>query len=166
MSTVRSIERAASDQKIILTIGADATAAQAAQLLGNHRVGVLVVVDDRQQVVGIVSERDIVAKVVGPCLDPRTAPVSQVMISQVVCCNMDTPVQQAQRLMARHRIRHLPIIEDGQCVGMVSSRDILLHELNQTRKIARRQCQVLNDLERQHPGITQLQRDAVGRVVV
>ena len=166
MSTVREVERKVAHQREILTISHDASAAQAAGILSRRCVGVLVVVDDRQQVVGILSERDIVAKVVAPGRDGQSTRVADVMVADVVRCHMDMPIEQAQQLMGRHRIRHLPVVEDGRCVGMLSSRDILHHELTATRELARRQCKILSDLERQHPGITQIQTDAVGRVVI
>jgi CBS domain-containing protein len=166
MTTVRSIERMATDQRVILTIQAGQSVSQAARLLGDHRVGALVVLNEAGELVGIISERDIVSKVVAPCRDLQTTPVAHAMTAPVISCRPDTPVEEAHRLMGQHHVRHLPVVENGRAVGMVSSRDILLHELTTTRELARRQSKVLTDLERQHPGITQLETDHVGRVVI
>jgi CBS domain-containing protein len=166
MSTVRQVERQAADRREVVTIAQDASAAQAATALTCHCVGVLVVLDDRQQVVGILSERDIVGKIVAVGRDGQSTLVREIMVPGVVDCHLDMPVEHAQQLMNRHHIRHLPVVEAGRCVGMLSSRDILHHELAATRELARRQCKILTDLERQHPGITQIQMDAVGRVVI
>ena len=86
------------------------------------------------------------------------------MTRKVVTCTMQTLVKQAEKMMARHGTRHLPILDDERLVGMVSSRDIMAHQLSTTRTLVRKQTQVLQDLETSYPGITQLQTDDGGRI--
>ena len=68
--------------------------------------------------------------------------------------------------MAKHGIRHLPIVDDGVAVGMISSRDILAQELEASKAVIQHQSAVLKELERTHPGITKLQVSASGRIVI
>lgn len=166
MTIVSAIGRLAADQRVILTIQADQTVMQAATMLSSHRVGVLVVLDAEGQPVGIISERDIVAKVVTAGRDGAATPVGDVMTAPLISCGSNDDIEHAEQLMTRHHIRHLPVVRNGKVIGMLSSRDILLHELTATREIARKQCQILTDLEGPFPGITSLQTDAVGRVII
>ena len=150
----------------VLTIDADCTVAQAAQTMERHRVGCLLAVDCEKKVVGILTERDIVNEVVARSADPNEVPVCEIMTADVVSCDVDTSITKAQEIMARHSIRHLPILHAGEPVGMISIRDILAHQLSAVREIARQQSRVLQQLETQHPGITQLETDQAGRIVI
>ena len=132
----------------------------------DHNVGCLVVVDEMRRVVGILSERDLVTKVVAEMTNTFSVNVSAIMTPNVISCTMQTEIEHASRLMSRHRMRHLPIIEDGVPVGMISSRDIMAHELSATRKVVREQSHLLRDLESINPGITHLERDSAGRIVI
>jgi len=68
--------------------------------------------------------------------------------------------------MADHNIRHLPIVESGRALGMISSRDVLAHQLATVQAVARQQSKLLHDLEHQHPGISHIVKDGFGRVVI
>ena len=162
----RRIEQIVKRSGAVYSIEQETSAAAAAREMNDHRIGCLIVVDDDGRVTGIVTERDIVRKVVAVSADPQTTAVSQIMTRDVVSCAMQTPVSRAQQLMARHGMRHLPVLDDGVPVGMVSIRDIMTHELSATRAIARKQSHILQELETVHPGITDLKRDAIGRIVI
>ncbi|MCS7016616.1 MAG: CBS domain-containing protein [Gemmatales bacterium] len=108
----------------VVTITPQATVLEAAQLMNQHRIGCVVVCAERE-VVGILSERDILRRVVAACRDPSTTPVAEVMTTQVIFASPDTTVEQAQRLMMEKRIRHLPLLdEQGQLCGMISIGDL------------------------------------------
>jgi signal-transduction protein with cAMP-binding, CBS, and nucleotidyltransferase domain len=166
MSTVESVERIIRKDGRMLTIGADADVVTAAREMHGNQVGCLVVVDGNGKIIGIVTERDILSKVVAKGANPQATAVKSIMSESVLCCRTGTSMTRARRTMAQHRIRHLPIIEDGVPIGMISSRDILAHELSTTRAIARHQSKILQELEAEFPGITQLRRDVAGRVVI
>jgi len=165
MSTVKDVERLVKREGNVLTIRAGETVVAAARKMRDHHVGCLVVLDN-VAIVGILTERDIINKVLAAPLDPAVTRVADVMTRSIVSCRLDTSVSQARHIMAAHGIRHLPIMEDGMPVGMISSRDILCHELTKARAIVARQSRLLHDLERAHPGISQLRRDPAGRVVI
>lgn len=107
-----------------------------------------------------------VGKVIGRSMDARRVRVADIMVRKVITCTRQTPDPQAQELMADNDIRHLPVVENGKPVAMISSRDILAHQLAQTQAIAGRQSKILNELEGKHPGISHLTRDQSGRIVI
>jgi signal-transduction protein with cAMP-binding, CBS, and nucleotidyltransferase domain len=153
-------------QDRVLTVEEQTTVAEAAQAMQRHQVGCLVAVDSENKIVGILTERDIINEVVARSVDPDKVPICEIMTTEVVCCDTHTTVTKAQEIMARHSIRHLPIVQGGTPVGMISIRDILAHQLSAVQAIVRRQSRVLQHLETQHPGITQLQTDRAGRIVI
>ena len=150
----------------VYRVGASVPVRQAAERMNDSRIGCLMVTDAQGNVVGILTERDILRKVVAAARDPETTSVREVMSERIVSCGLNTSITRAQQLMAQHEIRHLPIMENGHLLGMISSRDILSYQLSSVESIVRRQSRVLQDLETQHPGITELERDDRGRIVI
>lgn len=144
-STVRNIEQVVKQPDKLLTIRADDTVAQAAVEMTENQVGCLIVLDEQDKFAGIVTERDILSKVITKSLAPDKLHVRDIMTTDVVSCIMDTPVAKIEQLMAEHKIRHIPIIEDGVPLGMVSSRDLVAHQLinNQAMKNAAEQLAML-----------------------
>ncbi len=131
----------------------DSVATAALRMTEQH-IGSLLVTDPSGAVVGILSERDLMTKVVAQKLDPETTRVGDVMSSKLVSCGRDTTLSEAQHIMAQREIRHLPVIENGEPIGMISSRDILRHQLSSIQDIAIAQVRMLERLERLFPGIT------------
>jgi len=166
MSDVKSIERLIRKDGKVLTIEADANVVTAAKRMCENQIGCLLVVDSARRAKGIVTERDILNRVVARTANPAAVRVRDIMTASLVSCRLDTPISTARRMMAEHNIRHLPIVEDGVPQGMISSRDILAHELTTARTVARLQSRILQDLEAQFPGISRMRRDGAGRVVI
>jgi CBS domain-containing protein len=98
--------------------------------LSRHNVGAMVVLDG-DQLVGIVSERDVVRKLHERGASLLTAPVSEIMTSQVVTCGPDEMVNSLAAIMTERRIRHMPVIDDGQLVGIVSIGDVVKSRIEQ-----------------------------------
>ena len=111
----------------VLTIPATATVLDATRRMNEHKVGAIVATDPAGNIVGIVSERDVLRRVVAEQRDPATTPINAVMTERVVCCPLDTDLHEVQALMRNQRIRHLPVVEDGRLVGMVSIGDVNAH---------------------------------------
>ena len=80
---------------------------------------------------GIFSERDLMKRVVAEGRDPRRTCLAEVMTEAPLTINMNEEVQHCMALMRQHGFRHLPVCHEGQLVGMVSLRDVLLHDLNE-----------------------------------
>jgi len=83
------------------------------------------------KLVGIFSERDLMKRVVAEGLDPSSTCMGEVMTDDPLTINTNDDLENCMTLMRRHNFRHLPVCHDGQLVGMVSLRDILLHDLNE-----------------------------------
>jgi signal-transduction protein with cAMP-binding, CBS, and nucleotidyltransferase domain len=81
--------------------------------------------------VGIFSERDLMKRVVAEGCDPRSTCLAEVMTDDPLTINMNEELENCLMLMRRHSFRHLPVCHDGQLVGIVSLRDILLHDLSE-----------------------------------
>jgi diguanylate cyclase (GGDEF)-like protein len=144
-STVKNIERVGRQSYKLLTIRETDTVAQAAIKMSENQVGCLVVLDANDKLVGVVTERDMLAKVITKSLSPDKLPVRDIMTTDVISCIMDTPVAKVEQLMSEHKIRHVPIVDDAVPVGMVSSRDIIAYQLssNQAMKNAAEQLAML-----------------------
>jgi len=106
------------------TVAPDTSVAKAVQVMKQHTIG-SVLVGQPGKAVGIVSEADIVRKVIAAEQNPASVKVEQIMSTPLVSVDVKTPVYDIYRTMADHRIRHLVITEQGQWVGFVSVKDLL-----------------------------------------
>jgi len=123
----RTIRDIIHDQEL-LTAAADMPVADAARHMRQRHVGAIVVVK-HGRLVGIFTERDALFRVVAAGLDPTTTTVADVMTKNPASLGPDQPFAAALHLMHEGQFRHVPIVEDGQPIGMVSSRDALGPEL-------------------------------------
>ncbi len=115
----------------VVTIGPEATIAEAVASLKRAGIGALVVTDEGRGVIGILSERDIVRSLEKHgrgLLDKR---VNELMSRAVVTCGVASRVEELMREMTLHRIRHLPVVEDGQLVGIISIGDVVKTRLEE-----------------------------------
>ena len=108
----------------VVTVRPSATLVEAAQVLTKHRIGALVVTDDDGRVAGIISERDL-TKAIGQYLTGLfDRHVSDVMTSTVVTCCSNDSIAEVLFLMQKNRVRHLPIVDGEDLVGIISIRDV------------------------------------------
>lgn len=121
MKTVRDVLQHKGDD--VWYIGPIDTVFDAIQMMADRHVGALpVMLDD--QLVGIVSERDYARKVILKDKSSKQTRVSEIMTRDVVSVSGAERVEDCMALMGRHHIRHLPVVEEGMVVGMLSSRDL------------------------------------------
>lgn len=106
------------------TIDRYATVAEAVAAMNSHRVGALVVVRDHKPV-GLFTERDILVRVVSEQRDPRTTWVDEVMTDSLVTVTPNTSIEEAMKIMTEWRCRHLPVIDDGELIGVISIGDLI-----------------------------------------
>jgi CBS domain-containing protein len=120
----------------VWTIGKEASVLQAAQLMNEHKIGALVVIDGGR-IAGMFTERDVLRRVVGEQRDPTNTRVAEVMTEEVVCCSPATTLDEAGGSMKNRRIRHLPVVDsEGQLLGLVSIGDInAQHQATQEQTI-------------------------------
>ena len=96
----------------------------AVRKMNKFRIGCLVVMQGDRPV-GILTERDIMRKVVEPCIDPSLINVSDVMSTPITTIDPAVSVEDAARLMSRKHIKKLPVVEDGRLIGIVTSTDLV-----------------------------------------
>ncbi len=123
----RTIRNIIQDQDL-LTATADMPVAEAARQMRQRQVGAIVVVQD-ERLVGIFTERDALFRVLAAGVEPSTTPIAEVMTRNPSFLDPSQPFAAALHLMHEGQFRHVPIVENGRPVGMVSSRDALGPEL-------------------------------------
>jgi CBS domain-containing protein len=106
------------------------TVLEVARKMDAARVGAVVVLDGRN-LVGVFSERDLMTRVVVPRRDPAAVRVSEVMSGDVVTAHVDERRSECLEKMQRAGCRHLPVLEDGEVVAMLSMRDLLRDEIEE-----------------------------------
>lgn len=113
----------------VATIAADATVADAVALLGERNIGALVVTDG-DRIAGILSERDVVRALAGRAgvLDQV---VSDLMTTDVTTCGPRATVDELMRLMTDRRVRHIPVVDEGALVGIVSIGDVVKSRIDE-----------------------------------
>ena len=116
----------------VFVIPPDAAVTTALALLAEHNIGALIVVDDRNLPVGILSERDIIRRLAA---DPSATEkrVTDLMTRNVVTGTPDDDIEAVLQLMTSRHFRHLPIIDEGALVGMVTIGDLVKAQLNDYR---------------------------------
>lgn len=112
----------------MLTAAPETTVSEAAKLMVDSSIGAIVVVD-HGSLVGIFTERDAVFRVIAQGRDAQTTRLSDVMTPAPVTVEPDRTFGHALQLMHEHGFRHVPVVEDGKLVGIVSSRDALDPEM-------------------------------------
>ena len=114
----------------IITITPDATVRELLAVLADHNIGAVIVSGDGSGVDGIVSERDIVRRLNDDdsVLD---APVRQIMTSVVQTCEPSNDVDTLMAQMTEHRIRHVPVVDHGDLVGVISIGDVVKSRITQ-----------------------------------
>jgi CBS domain-containing protein len=118
------------------------TVIEAAQQMNARRIGSMVVLEDKK-VIGIFTERDILIRVVGERRDPEKTTVGEVMSAPVLCCGPDTDLDECKSMVTNRRIRHIPVVADGELVGIVTSGDILAREAFEREETIESLCEYI-----------------------
>jgi CBS domain-containing protein len=113
----------------VVTVRPDATVAEVAIVLAEHRIGAVVVTADGRSIDGVLSERDIVRALARPDDQTLAATAHSLMTAEVVTCQPDTTLDELMATMTDRRIRHVPVIIDGQLSGLVSIGDVVKHHI-------------------------------------
>lgn len=108
----------------VYRISPDHTVLDALRLMADQEIGALPVLDG-DRLVGLVSERDYARKVILMERSSRNTPVRDIMMTRVACVEPSRTVEECMALMTDKRVRHLPVLKDGQLVGMVSIGDLV-----------------------------------------
>ncbi|HUB01453.1 MAG TPA: CBS domain-containing protein [Terriglobales bacterium] len=115
--------------QVVVSAGPEQSVLEVARLMVSHNIGAVPVLQ-RGQLVGIFSERDLMNRVVVSGKDPARTDVQQVMTEDPMTVEPGDSLETCMTLMRRHGFRHLPVCKGRELQGVVSLRDILLHDLN------------------------------------
>jgi CBS domain-containing protein len=108
------------------SIGVSASVVEAARLMRDQHIGSLPITDG-EELVGMITDRDITTRVVAEAADPKTTSVGNVSSRDLISVKPDDDLEDAVQLMASHQVRRLPVVEDGRLVGIVAQADIALN---------------------------------------
>ena len=117
----------------VKTITADATVRELSRQLKSDSIGAVVVVSPGGRLAGIISERDVARGLADHGAALPALPVSELMTNGVVTCAPDDSIANISKIMTQRRIRHLPVLEAGELVGLVSIGDVLKYRLDEVQ---------------------------------
>ena len=115
--------------RTIRTVPGETTLADAAKLMRDVRVGALMV-EEKKQLVGIISETDLVRRGLAEDSDPHKVKVLAIMSAPIISVEVDRPASDASDIMSDKGIRHLGVTESGKIIGVISVRDLLRYYKN------------------------------------
>lgn len=131
MASVSDILRAKG--RTVHTVQAHETVYEAVRKMVQHNIGALVVVGEDGRLSGLITEREYLRRIVLEGRTSKTTAVGELMIHDVVHVSPDESLDRCMRFMTEHRVRHLPVVENGELVGLVSIGDVVKHESSQAR---------------------------------
>lgn len=117
----------------IYSIHPQETVYDAIKKMADLNIGALIVLDDNDKIAGIISERDYRNKVILKGRTSSTTPVQDIMVKQVFCVNSTDDVNLCMGLMTEKKIRHLPVLDDGELSGMISIGDVVKSVIDQQK---------------------------------
>lgn len=127
---VHQILKSKADEGVV-TIAPGTSVADAAKLLSSRKIGTVVVSKDGNRADGILSERDIVRELGRRGVECLTETVEELMTTKLVTCKRDDRADEILQAMTEGRFRHMPVIEDGHMVGLISLGDVVKARLSE-----------------------------------
>jgi CBS domain-containing protein len=116
---------------LVYSVTPAASVAEVAQQLSVRRIGSVLVLNDRSEVVGIVSERDVVRATASHGATALELEARQVMTRDVVTCDPDDSIEEVMQTMTSGRFRHLPVVQHGELLGLISIGDVVKARLEE-----------------------------------
>ena len=118
----------------VVTIEPTATLTAAAQLLSQRKIGAVLVLGPGDRIAGILSERDIVRAVAARGPQALDEPVGKAMTRDVVTCSKDDSIGDLMQRMTQGKFRHLPVVEDGKLIGIISIGDVVKERVGEVEQ--------------------------------
>jgi signal-transduction protein with cAMP-binding, CBS, and nucleotidyltransferase domain len=109
----------------VVVVGVDEKARKAAVLMDKHGIGCVVVADSQGRPVGIITERDLVSRVMAKGLDADEVTCREIMSTPLITIEPQAPLTMAMSMMAKNKIRRLVVLDRGKLVGVITERDVL-----------------------------------------
>lgn len=102
----------------------ESTVKDVAKLMCDNHVGCVPVCDNNKNVVGVITDRDVILRTIACDKDATATPVSDIMTCKVCCCTPETSVDEATKLMSDLQIRRIPVVQNNQIVGILTLGDL------------------------------------------
>ena len=123
-------------------VNPDCSVEECAKLMCNNHVGCIPVCNTNKEVVGLVTDRDILLRTVGCSKDIKQTPVSDIMTCKVCCCTPEADISDAEKIMSENQIRRLPVINDNKIVGILTLGDLAANSEVESTGV----CDTLEDI--------------------
>lgn len=120
----------------LVTLGPQASAREAAGVMTHANCGSVLIMEPPDHLLGIVTERDLMTRVLAKGLDPERTRTREVMTPKPICVPPEMPVSEAVLIMIERGFRHLPILQGTRILGVFSARDALPREINTALSLA------------------------------
>ena len=111
--------------KDVCFIKPDCKVFDAARIMCENHIGCIPICDDERQVVGLLTDRDILLRSVACNKDTKNTPVSEIMTCNISTCGCDDEISQAQNTMANKQVRRIPVVENSKLVGIITMGDLV-----------------------------------------
>ncbi len=121
----------------VKTIRPNDTVKNAAKIMNENRIGSLVVVSGTGEVLGIITERDILTDVVAAGRNAQEIKVEEIMSRDLITITPDKTLEEAANVMTEHKIKKLPVIQNNKLIGIITATDLIAHEEKLTEKVAK-----------------------------
>ena len=112
----------------VVTVHPNRPVMEAVRLMNEHKIGAVVVLD-KETVVGVFTERDLLTRVVSKGKNPEKTDIGEVMSTPVAYCTPETELDECRSVITEKRIRHLPVVDQGRLVGLISIGDLMAWEI-------------------------------------
>jgi len=120
----------------VKTIRPEDTVKYAAQIMNENHIGSLVVVSGSGEVIGIITERDILVDVVATGKSAENIKISEIMTPNIITITPDKTLEEAADIMTENKIKKLPVVDNGKLVGIVTATDLVAYEKDLIEKVA------------------------------
>lgn len=107
----------------VIAVDATSTVKEAVEIMNEHEIGCLVVIENHR-LSGILTERDILKRVLAATKDPKKTKVGEIMTTRVFTVSPETDLEEAARLMFENNVKKLPVVSEGKLVGLVTLTDL------------------------------------------
>ncbi|MBD3209626.1 CBS domain-containing protein [Candidatus Woesearchaeota archaeon] len=111
--------------KPIISVKPGTTVQEAADIMAKHNIGSMLVSEDGKKAKGIVTERDILKKILAAQQDPKAVKVEQIMTKKVITVDVKTSLLEISKIMTKNIMRRIVVTEKGNMIGIVTARDLL-----------------------------------------
>ena len=118
----------------VVSVRPDSRLSEAVKLLHDKEIGAVVVMEDEEgEILGVLSERDVIRVIAGEGIEALQDVVAKAMTRAVVACTSDASLDSVIEGMSKFKVRHLPVFEGDRLVGMVSARDLMRYRIEELK---------------------------------